>query len=100
MFNLTDVLSAVITLAVALITTFVIPYLKQKVGTQKIQKVYNLISLAVEAAEMIYKGTGMGEKKKAYVLKYLTDKGIDIDFGTLDNMIESAVYNLQTQISE
>lgn len=95
MFDLTDILSAVITLIMALITTFLIPYLKNKVGAEKFEKIKSWVKVAVEAAEMIYNESGMGETKKAYVIEYLNNKGYNLDADTLNNLIESAVLELK-----
>ena len=60
MTDLTNIASAIITLIVAVITTFLIPYLKAKVDAEKFAKIKNWVKVAVEAAEMIYNGTGRG----------------------------------------
>lgn len=53
MTDLTNIASAIITLIVAVITTFLIPYLKAKVDAEKFAKIKNWVKVAVEAAEMI-----------------------------------------------
>lgn len=93
----TKIIGAVITLAVALITTFLIPWLKEKKGTEKLVKWQKYVDIAVQAAEQLYDVT-QGEAKKAYVLKYLSDKGITFDVETVENMIESAVLLLHAEI--
>ncbi len=95
MTDLTNIASAIITLIVAVITTFLIPYLKAKVDVEKFAKIKNLVKVAVKAAEMIYKGTGRGTEKKAYVLKYLKENGYTLDLDSIDNLIESAVLELK-----
>lgn len=95
MVDLTQVVSAVITLIVALISAFLIPYLKSKLSADKLQKVQFWVNIAVEAAEMIYVGTGRGEEKKAYVVQYLNSKGYTLDADSINNLIESAVLKLK-----
>ena len=95
MIDLTNIISAVITLIVAVITTFLIPYLKSKVDEMKFENIKTWVKVAVEAAEMIYTGTGRGEEKKAYVLNYLNNKGYTIDTESINNLIESAVLELK-----
>lgn len=95
MIDLTNIISAVITLIVAVITTFLIPYLKSKVDEMKFENIKTWVKVAVEAAEMIYTGTGRGEEKKAYVLNYLNSKGYTIDTESINNLIESAVLELK-----
>ena len=58
MVDLTDIIVAVLTLISALISAFVIPYLKTKVDSDKFEKIKSWVKVAVEAAEMIYVGTG------------------------------------------
>lgn len=95
MTDLTNIASAIITLIVAVITAFLIPYLKAKVDAEKFAKIKNWVKVAVEAAEMIYNGTGRGAEKKAYVLNYLKEKGYTLDLDSIDNLIESAVLELK-----
>lgn len=95
MIDITNVISAVITLLVAVVTTFLIPYLKERVDAEKFEKIKAWVKVAVNAAEMIYTGVGRGEEKKAYVLDYLNQKGYKLDSATIDNLIESAVLELK-----
>ena len=95
MVDITGIVSAAITLIVALITTFLIPWLKNKLDADKFEKVRAWTKVAVQAAEMIYNGAGRGEEKKAYVIQYLNDKGFKLDTATIDALIESAVLELK-----
>lgn len=95
MIDITNVVSAVITLLVTVVTTFLIPYLKERVDAEKFEKIKAWVKVAVNAAEMIYTGVGRGEEKKAYVLDYLNQKGYKLDSATIDNLIESAVLELK-----
>jgi hypothetical protein len=47
------------------------------------------VTVAVEAAEQIYTGSGRGAEKKAYVIDFLTEKGFKIDADSLDKLIEA-----------
>lgn len=47
-----------------------------------------------KAAEQIYRGSGRGEEKKAYVLNWLAEHGITLDEERIDALIEAAVYEL------
>jgi NAD(P)H-hydrate repair Nnr-like enzyme with NAD(P)H-hydrate dehydratase domain len=95
MVDLTDIIVAVLTLISALISAFVIPYLKTKVDRDKFEKIKAWVKVAVEAAEMIYVGTGRGDEKKAYVVQYLNSKGYTLDADSINNLIESAVLELK-----
>lgn len=100
MTDLTQILSGIVSLLLAVLTAFVIPYIKEKYGAAKTQKIYSIVAIAVEAAEMLFQGTGLGEKKKAYVMQYLTDHGYTVDTETLNVMIESAVLNLKQAVEK
>lgn len=94
MTDLTPIIQALFTLLTALITAFLVPYLKRKVDEEKLDNLYTWVTIAVEAAEKIFSETGMGEEKKEYVLAFLSEKGFTVDVSILDAMIESAVLNL------
>lgn len=98
MIDLTDVVSAIITLILAVITTFLIPYLKTKIEANKFEKIKSWVKVAVEAAEMIYVGTGRGEEKKEYVMSFLQSKGLAVDMDSIENMIEAAVLELNKAV--
>lgn len=98
MNDITGIAEALIALILAIITTFVVPWLKEKYDAQKLAKIQTWVKTAVQAAEMIYSGTGLGEKKKAYVTKFLADRGITIDAEAIDAMIESAVLEIQEAV--
>lgn len=95
MTDLTPIIEGVITLAVAVITAFVIPYIKEKIGAAKYEKMLEWVRVGVKAAEMIYNGVGRGAEKKAYVINFLHEKGFTVDADSLDALIESAVLEIQ-----
>ena len=98
MIDLTHIMEAIIALVVAVITAFVIPWLKGKIDADKLEQIKLWVTVAVEAAEQLYNGTGRGEEKKAYVVKFLQEKGFTIDPDSLDKLIEAAVFNLPEYI--
>jgi hypothetical protein len=90
MIDLTPILEAVVSLAVVVITGFVVPAIRNRVNASKLAEVLRWVEIAVKAAEQIYAGTGHGNIKKAYVRKFLNDKGLTYD----DELIEAAVSDL------
>lgn len=94
MIDFTPILEAVATLAVALITTFVVPYIKSKTTLEQQTQINAWVRIAVTAAEQVYEGPGQGDKKKAYAMTWLAGHGISVDEDKLDAMIEAAVYEL------
>lgn len=83
------IVSAVITIIVALISAFVIPWIKEKIGVVKFNKLVEYTELAVRSAEQLF-DEEQWKEKKLYVTVYikelcndvfklsLTDKDIDV----------------------
>lgn len=94
MFDITPVIEAAAALIAALITAFLIPYIKSKTTSQQQAEINEWVKIAVAAAEQIYTGSGRGEEKKQYVLDWLNSHGITLDTSKIDAMIEAAVYEL------
>lgn len=97
MTDLTPIVNAVIALIAAIITTFLIPWIKSKIDAAKLSQIVEWVGIAVRAAEQIYNESGMGEKKKQYVLDFLADKGFTLDPNSINAMIEAAVKNLNIE---
>lgn len=104
--DLTQIILAVIALIGAVLTGFVIPWLKSKINVEngKINETQAAllklaINTAVKAAEQLF-NSDEGQKKKAYVLDILKAQGYEVDQVALDAAIEAAVYNLKEKINE
>ncbi|MEE1321113.1 MAG: phage holin, LLH family [Acutalibacteraceae bacterium] len=97
-FDLTPVIELIIALTSALITTFLIPYLRQKLSCEKCENLKKWVSLAVEAAEQLY-GSKTGQQKKEYVVSFLLSKGLVFDVEEVNAMIESEVYKLTKEMN-
>jgi len=94
MVDVTNIVQGVVLILVAVVTGFLIPYIKKKTNLEDYNGIMFWVKLAVQAAEQIYNKDGQGEIKKEYVLHYLESKGLHIDENSLDSMIESAVYEI------
>ena len=95
--NITPIVQAVIALAATLITTFLIPYIKGKVGEQNMTEFLRWVEIAVAAAEQLYDST-QGNLKKKYVLSYLRTNGYEVDEDSVDLAIEAAVNRLHANL--
>lgn len=89
------IMSAIITLLVALITTFVIPWIKAKIGNDNLITLDRVCKMAVRCAEQIF-ATDEYAKKKEYVLNYITDyinqsTNLTLSSSDIEVLIESAV---------
>ena len=81
----------------ALITAFVIPWLKNKIGAQNMDEFMRWVQIAVAAAEQLYESTD-GDGKKAYVVNFLASKGFKVNPEEFDNAIEAAVLKLHNEL--
>ena len=96
--DITPIVEAVIALVSAVITVFLIPYLKTKLAEAQRKRIKEYIDTAVMAAEKLFPsvdGEKLGEEKLQYVAEYLKSKGIEFDvedvYDDIRIMIESAV---------
>ena len=93
----TQIITAIITLITAILTTFVVPWVKGKYDMEKLLKWQAYVDIAVKAAEQLY-DMNDGAAKKTYVIEYLSKKGIKFDSETVDKMIESSVLTLHNSL--
>lgn len=98
MTNITPIIEAVFALIAAIITAIIVPYIKSRMTTQQQTQVGTWVKIAVTAAEQLYKGSGRGAEKKAYVVDWLHEHGVTVDESKLDAMIESAVYDINNSV--
>lgn len=91
--DITDIIEAAVVLISALVTTFLLPFLKQRLSDEKRQKLIFWVETAVKAAEQLY-GSKTGQQKKDYVVAFLLSKGIVADVDEVTALIESEVYKL------
>ena len=99
MVDLTGIVIAATTLIAAVITTFLIPYLKQKISSEKFNEMLMWANIAVKAAEMLYEGSGRGAEKKQYVMEFLNSKGYTLDAASIDCVIEAIVLELKNSMA-
>ncbi len=87
------ILRAVIGMALAFFSAFGLPYLKEKLGNEKAQRVERCVKIAVGAAEQLL-GSKTGNEKYAFVCETLQKQGIAVTDET-KLQIESAVRELK-----
>lgn len=93
MIDLTPVINAVIVLAAALITAFVIPWVKRNTTAQDREEFLRWVEIAVAAAEQLFHVT-QGTEKKKYVIQFLKEKGFTLSEEEVNAAIEGAVLKL------
>ena len=95
--NITEIVLAVITLISALVSAFVIPLVKKKVGAENMAEFLRWVEIGVAAAEQLYSSVDT-TKKKEYVLEFLELHRISYDEFEVDAAIEAAVIKLHNQL--
>ena len=78
----------------AIITAYVIPYLKNKIGSENLNNIDYWIRKGVEAAEVLFDAPKSGEQKKAYVIdlinKMFNSKKTVITTEQIEVLLEAA----------
>ena len=93
-FDLTQIVVAVIGLLGLIITSVIVPLIKSKLTDAQWQMVKTYAIAGVQAAEIIFNAQGQGEAKLHWVSEYITNQcaahGIKIDAETVRVAIENA----------
>lgn len=87
--DLTAIITAIIGLMATIISGYLIPFIKAKIGVAKYEQLTMVVSTLVEAAEQIY-GDGGGKDKLKWVQNQLEIRGFAYDRAE----VEAAVYQL------
>lgn len=93
MTDLTPIINAAIALTSAVITAFVVPWVKRNTTAQDREEFLRWVEIAVAAAEQLFYTTQGAEKKK-YVVQFLADKGFTLSEEEINAAIEGAVLKL------
>lgn len=83
MIDLTPIVQAVLAVLAALITAFVIPWIKVKATVQQRELLERGVKTAVFAAEQVY-GSGWGRDKMRYAEEYLRKRGYTVDIDLIE----------------
>lgn len=96
-----DVLKIVVSICAALITVYVIPYIKTLKEDKRYASLVDIVEVAVRAAEQNFKQSGSGAAKKDEVMTFVRDwmahQGIEIRIDQLDQLVECCVYELRQE---
>ncbi len=90
-------LDGVLVLALGFLLKFGVPYLKNLLNTKNFSFIAGWVDAAVAAAEQTIHGSGLGEKKKAFVIALLEKLHITVD-DTVDALIEAAVKKMNEAV--
>lgn len=97
MIDFTPLVEALITLAVTAITVFLIPWLRERYGTEKLAKAQGWVQVAVLAAEKLY-GAGKGDEKLAYVENFLEEHNIILDMDALRVLVNAEIKKMESMV--
>lgn len=97
MTDLTPIINSAIALIAAIITAFVVPWIKRKTNEHDREEMLKWVEIAVAAAQQLYHQMS-GQQRKEYVVNFLAEKGYSIDDKALDNAIEAAVLKLHHEL--
>lgn len=96
--NITPIIEIFISVFAVIISTYFLPkfavFLKSKLNEEQLKQLAEWVRIAVAAAEQIFNESGLGEKKKEYVVNFIRSKGLEIDYKEIEALIESEVYKL------
>lgn len=92
--NIDIITKVIIPILGTILTYLIVPLIKQKTTKEQRENIYNLVKIAVQAAEQMADAGLINIPKKEYVINFLTEQGINITIQDLDAMIEAAVYEL------
>jgi hypothetical protein len=103
--NLLNIIVLCIPVLGAIITGFLLPLLKAKVGTENLATIVKWVTYAVKCAELIFVGEKQGADKKQYVIDFIVNmfnkKKTVITKEQLEILIEAAVKEMNdTKIVE
>lgn len=95
-----EILKVIVMLAVLLVTRYLVPWIKAKIGAEQLEEVKTWVNAAVLMAQQVYDAKP-GAERKAIVVdmirKMLLKKNIDISEEQLDTLIEAAVKAMKMQ---
>ena len=94
--DLTQIILAIITLIGAIITRYLIPWIKSKLSDNQYETFCTLIRVGVYAAEQLFTSEQWKEKKQ-YVVDLLKENGYSVDSNAVDAMIEATVRELRIE---
>ncbi len=69
--NLFKVIMALIPVFGAVITGFIVPYIKEKISTTQMEEIIKWVTKAVQAAEVLFDAPRSGEEKREYVINFI-----------------------------
>ena len=99
--RLFQIILAIIPVLGTILTVYIIPLIKEKIGNENLAKYEYWVNIAVKAAELIWTETGHGTDKKQYVIDFMNkmfnSKKTVITEEQLNVLIEAAVKQMKIE---
>ncbi len=93
--GMVQIILAIIALLGTITTVLIAPWIRAKYSAEKRAEILDYVNAGVLAAEQIFKVSDpTGKLRKAFVLKFLNDKGFKISEDEINILIEAAVKEL------
>ena len=84
------IIKSIVAILSVVVTTVIVPYIKQRLGDDKYAELTNYVEWAVRSAEMLYTPEEWAEKK-AYVMNYIIAKAGELKIELTENDINVLV---------
>lgn len=97
MTDLTPVFNAFIALVAAVVTAFVVPWIKRNTSAKDREEFLKWVEIAVAAAEQLFYST-QGTEKKKFVVQFLEEQGFTFSESEINTAIEGAVLKLHQNL--
>ena len=99
--RLFQIILAVIPVLCTVLTVYIIPLIKEKIGNENLVKYEYCVNIAVKAAEIIWVEAGHGADKKQYVIDFMNkmfnSKKTVITEEQLNALIEASVKQMKIE---
>lgn len=93
--DLTPICEAIIALLAAIVTAYLIPWIKSKTNEQQQAYIHAAVKVAVYAAEKLY-GAGNGDAKLAYAERVLEDNyNIKLDAHKISAAVDAVIKEME-----
>jgi len=95
--DITNIFTAFIALLMAVVSAFVIPWLRRKIAADDMDDLLVWVDIAVAAAQQLYHHAD-GSKRLQHALSLLREKGFNVNDAAVRNAVEAAVLKLHQQL--
>ena len=93
MIDLTNIIEAAVALLVALVSAFLIPWIRSRLNASQTAELLRWVKIAVYSAQQLYYNLD-GATRLEHALEVLAAKGFDVDDAALLDAVEAEVLKL------